>query len=82
MIEKRIKFTQEYEVQDNSGTKYQDGQEINLPVPSCQHFVKRGVAIYVEKSAEIEVKPEVEQKKTTKKSKKLINAKVTNTKLG
>lgn len=48
-----IKFTSDYEVNDErAGTddaeRYAKGQRKSLPLSSCRHFVRRGVAEWVD----------------------------------
>ena len=43
----RVKFTETREVQDGSGTVFEEGKEYSLPVDSARHWFRRGVAVEV-----------------------------------
>ena len=41
----KVKFTQDYEVNDGSGKVYKQGDVEDFVVPSARHFLNRGVAV-------------------------------------
>lgn len=43
----RVKFTETREVQDGSGTIFEEGKEYSLAVDSARHWFRRGVAVEV-----------------------------------
>lgn len=43
----KIKFLRAYTVKDETRTHYKQGDVVALPLPSCDHFVRRNLAEWV-----------------------------------
>lgn len=47
----KIKFLVDAAPRNNSGDRFEAGQEVEMPVPSAEHWVKRKKAFYIGDSA-------------------------------
>ena len=43
----RIRFTKTYHVKAMDGETYHEGRAYDMSLPSCQHFINKGVAVEV-----------------------------------
>lgn len=63
----KVKFLRDYTVQDCDGCEYTEGQVVDLPDASAQHFINRGIAEKCDdESCPPDPKPKAKARRATK----------------